>query len=41
MRFLKEQQTKLYKWYCLGVAQLKNVLGAKSTLLQAGFAWLY
>lgn len=31
VHFLNEQQTKLYKRYCLGVAQLKNVLGVNST----------
>jgi len=30
--FLSEQRTELYKKYCSGVAQLKNVLGAKSAL---------
>jgi len=30
--FLSEQQTELYRWYCSGVAQLKNVLGAKNGL---------
>ena len=27
--FLGEQRTRLYERYCLGVAQVKNVLGAK------------
>jgi len=29
VHFLNEQRTEAYKWYVLGVAQLKNVLGAK------------
>jgi len=32
VHFLSEQRTELYKWYCSGVAQLKNVLGAKKSL---------
>jgi len=31
VHFLSEKRTKLYKRYCLGVSQLKNVLGAKNT----------
>ena len=30
--FIGEQRTVLYRAYCSGVAQLKNVLGAKKTL---------
>ncbi len=32
VHFLSEQQTELYKRYYSGVAQLKNVLGAKNGL---------
>ena len=32
VHFIDEQRTGLYKWYCPGVAQSKNVLGAKNTL---------
>lgn len=32
VHFLGEQRTELYGKYCLGVAQLKNVLGAKNNL---------
>ena len=31
VHFLNEQRTELYKRYSSGVAQLKNVLGAKNT----------
>jgi len=30
--FLVEQRTELCKWHCSGVAQAKNVLGAKNGL---------
>jgi hypothetical protein len=32
VHFLIEQRSKTYKWYVLGVAQVKNVLGAKNAL---------
>jgi len=32
--FLSEQRSKLYKRYCLGVAQLKNALGAKNDFIK-------
>lgn len=32
VHFLSEQRTVLYEKYCSGVAQLKNVLGAKNAL---------
>lgn len=32
VHFLNEQRTELYEKYCSGVAQMKNVLGAKNTL---------
>jgi hypothetical protein len=31
VHFIDEQRTELYKSYCSGVAQVKNVLGAKNT----------
>lgn len=32
VHFLGEKRTKLYKRYCLGVSEAKNVLNAKSSL---------
>ncbi len=31
VHFLSEQRSELYRRYCSGVAQLKNVLGAKNS----------
>ena len=37
VHFLREQRTELYKQYCSGVAQIKNVLGVKNTLQSWAF----